>query len=68
MKLLNTLIHTPAIKGFCYNRLRMLELKFSLYKTLNEHEEKQEAKKVPHRDFYNVRKVDTHVHLASCTF
>lgn len=23
-------------------------------------------KKVPHRDFYNVRKVDTHVHLSSC--
>lgn len=22
--------------------------------------------RVPHRDFYNVRKVDTHVHLASC--
>jgi AMP deaminase len=25
-----------------------------------------EQKQVPHRDFYNVRKVDTHVHLSSC--
>ena len=25
-----------------------------------------EQKAVRHRDFYNVRKVDTHVHLSSC--
>jgi AMP deaminase len=25
----------------------------------------QEQKTVPHRDFYNVRKVDTHVHHSS---
>jgi len=67
VKMLNTVIQTPAVKAFCYSRLRMLELKFSLYKTLNEHLAKEEAKSVPHRDFYNVRKVDTHVHLASCT-
>jgi hypothetical protein len=24
------------------------------------------AKSVPHRDFYNVRKVDTHVHHSAC--
>lgn len=27
--------------------------------------ETTEQRKVPHRDFYNVRKVDTHVHLAA---
>ena len=24
------------------------------------------VKQVPHRDFYNIRKVDTHVHHSSC--
>ena len=27
--------------------------------------ETAEQRAVPHRDFYNVRKVDTHVHLAA---
>ena len=25
-----------------------------------------DSKRVPHRDFYNVRKVDTHVHHSAC--
>jgi AMP deaminase len=33
---------------------------------LNEIKELSEQKSVPHRDFYNVRKVDTHIHAASC--
>jgi AMP deaminase len=37
-----------------------------MYILLNEYEELAEAKRVPHRDFYNVRKVDTHVHHSSC--
>ena len=31
----------------------------------HEQEEAAEQRAVPHRDFYNVRKVDTHVHLAA---
>ncbi|XDV28797.1 hypothetical protein PO909_032010, partial [Leuciscus waleckii] len=33
---------------------------------LNEMAELKELKGVPHRDFYNVRKVDTHIHAAAC--
>jgi len=33
---------------------------------LNELRELAAQKAVPHRDFYNTRKVDTHIHAASC--
>lgn len=33
---------------------------------LNEMSEFKELKSNPHRDFYNVRKVDTHIHAAAC--
>ncbi|KAI9719207.1 MAG: AMP deaminase [Chrysothrix sp. TS-e1954] len=53
-------------KSFAYRRLQYLEGKFSLYVLLNEYQEMADSKKVPHRDFYNVRKVDTHVHHSAC--
>ncbi|TPX17425.1 uncharacterized protein E0L32_003068 [Thyridium curvatum] len=53
-------------KSFAYRRLQYLEGKFNLYTLLNEYQETAESKKVPHRDFYNVRKVDTHVHHSAC--
>ena len=55
----------PA-KSFAYRRLQYLEGRYNLYTLLNEYEEVAETKKVPHRDFYNVRKVDTHVHHSAC--
>ncbi|KAL9110069.1 MAG: hypothetical protein Q9227_005408 [Pyrenula ochraceoflavens] len=55
----------PA-KSFAYRRLQYLEGRYNLYALLNEYEEVAETKKVPHRDFYNVRKVDTHVHHSAC--
>ena len=58
-------IHGP-IKSFCYRRLRYLESRFQLHLMMNEVREIEAQKSVPHRDFYNVRKVDTHVHAASC--
>ena len=33
---------------------------------MNEIRELAEQKAVSHRDFYNVRKVDTHIHAAAC--
>lgn len=54
------------IKSFAFKRLSYLEGKFQLYTLLNEYQELADSKKVPHRDFYNVRKVDTHVHHSSC--
>ncbi|KAL5606165.1 uncharacterized protein BROUX77_003358 [Berkeleyomyces rouxiae] len=53
-------------KSFAFRRLQYLEGKFNLYMLTNEYREVADSKKVPHRDFYNVRKVDTHVHHSAC--
>lgn len=53
-------------KSYAFRRLQYLEGKFNLYALLNEYQEMADSKKVPHRDFYNVRKVDTHVHHSAC--
>ncbi|KAI1821107.1 hypothetical protein F4861DRAFT_520504 [Xylaria intraflava] len=53
-------------KSFAFRRLQYLEGKFKLYTLLNEYQETADTKRVPHRDFYNVRKVDTHVHHSAC--
>ena len=53
-------------KSFAFRRLQYLEGKFNLYFLLNEYQETADSKRVPHRDFYNVRKVDTHVHHSAC--
>jgi AMP deaminase len=53
-------------KSFAFRRLQYLDGKFNLYVLLNEYQETADSKKVPHRDFYNVRKVDTHVHHSAC--
>lgn len=53
-------------KSFAFRRLQYLDGKFNLYVLLNEYQEMADSKKVPHRDFYNVRKVDTHVHHSAC--
>jgi len=53
-------------KTFCHKRLLLTEQKFHLHVMLNADREFQEQKSAPHRDFYNVRKVDTHVHHSAC--
>ncbi|CAG8476230.1 1571_t:CDS:2 [Paraglomus occultum] len=63
--ILDVISDGPA-KSFAYRRLQILESKWSMHVLLHELEEIAETKVVPHRDFYNVRKVDTHVHLSSC--
>ncbi|CAG8568726.1 11806_t:CDS:10 [Dentiscutata erythropus] len=59
-------ISDGPIKSYAYRRLRYLEGKWNMYVLLKEFQEMADSKRVPHRDFYNVRKVDTHVHLSSC--
>ena len=54
-----------AVNSFCYRRLQKLEARFKLHVMENEGRETAEQRAVPHRDFYNCRKVDTHVHLAA---
>ncbi|KAH6911503.1 AMP deaminase [Coprinopsis sp. MPI-PUGE-AT-0042] len=61
---LNVISDGPT-KSFAYRRLKYLSSKFTMYTLLNEFQEMTDMKKVPHRDFYNVRKVDTHVHHSS---
>ena len=60
------LTHWAPAKSFAYRRLKLLESRFQLHKILNSEVETAESKRVPHRDFYNVRKVDTHVHHSAC--
>lgn len=40
--------------------------KYRVHHLLNEGEEFLAQKSAPHRDFYNCRKVDTHVHHSAC--
>jgi len=54
------------LKNFCYRRLSYLSSKFQLHVLLNETKELAAQKEVPHRDFYNCRKVDTHIHASAC--
>ena len=60
------LVDSPEANTFAYRRLRLLEEKFSIYQMLNEQKELLTTRAVPHRDFYNVRKVDTHIHHSAC--
>ncbi|KAG1152657.1 hypothetical protein G6F37_000886 [Rhizopus arrhizus] len=62
--ILSVISDGPA-KSFAFRRLRYLDSKWQMYILLNEFQELADSKRVPHRDFYNVRKVDTHVHHSS---
>ncbi len=54
------------MRSLAHARLQLLEQKFSLHAMLNADKEFLAQKSAPHRDFYNVRKVDTHVHHSAC--
>ena len=55
-----------AARTYTHHRLLMLEQKFNLHVMLNADKEFLAQKSAPHRDFYNVRKVDTHIHHSAC--
>ncbi|CBZ54517.1 putative adenosine monophosphate deaminase [Neospora caninum Liverpool] len=61
-----TAVQNPACKSFCYKRLKYLEEKFNMHLMFNSPAEVTETKCNFHRDFYNVRKVDTHIHHSAC--
>ncbi|CAH8525830.1 unnamed protein product [Schistosoma rodhaini] len=63
---IRTFVGDGPLKSFCYRRLTYLASKFQLHSLLNEARESIEQKRVSHRDFYNIRKVDTHIHASSC--
>lgn len=60
-----SMIADGPLKSFCYRRLCYLSSKYQLHVLLNELRELASQRQVPHRDFYNIRKVDTHIHAAS---
>ncbi|KAL4199953.1 hypothetical protein AMTRI_Chr03g53920 [Amborella trichopoda] len=60
------IMSTGSLQTACKYRLDLLEYKFRLHLLLNADREFLAQKSAPHRDFYNVRKVDTHVHHSAC--
>ncbi|XP_015284780.1 PREDICTED: AMP deaminase 1 [Gekko japonicus] len=66
MNFLLALIAQGPVKTYTHRRLKFLSSKFKVHEMLNEMEELKELKNNPHRDFYNCRKVDTHIHAAAC--
>lgn len=48
------------MKSLSFKRLQLLETRFNLHTLLNQEAEIAAQKSVPHRDFYNVRKVQLH--------
>lgn len=59
-------IYSGPLISYSFKKLELLLAKFNLYLVLNHHRELEVQKAVPHRDFYNIRKVDTHVHHSAC--
>lgn len=60
--ILNQLVNSGPARTLAYRRLKFLEAQFDLYKLLHGSRESEEQRQAPHRDFYNVRKVDNHIH------
>uniref|UniRef100_A0A183IY76 HDAC_interact domain-containing protein n=1 Tax=Soboliphyme baturini TaxID=241478 RepID=A0A183IY76_9BILA len=59
---LQKILKSGPLKSLCKRQLNYLRLKFQLHVLLNDVQEMTEQKSVPHRDFYNVRKV-CHVYI-----
>jgi AMP deaminase len=59
-------VYSGPAATYAHKRLELLTAKFNLHVLLNEGREFAAQKSVPHRDFYNVRKVDTHIHHSAC--
>ncbi|OQR88780.1 hypothetical protein THRCLA_10108, partial [Thraustotheca clavata] len=60
------IVNSGPVKTYSYKRLQLLEARFNLHTLLNADRELASQKAVPHRDFYNIRKVDTHIHHSAC--
>jgi AMP deaminase len=66
LQLLYTMIVNGPLKTFSYRRLKFLNHKYHMHELLNEQQEVSEQISIPYRDFYNIQKVDTHIHRALC--
>jgi len=63
--LIEKLSHDAKVASFSEKRLEILEERFKMHLLYNRDIETKQQKSKTHRDFYNVRKVDTHIHLAA---
>lgn len=54
------MVSDGALKTFAFRRLSFLQSRFQLHLLLNEALEATEQKRVSHRDFYNIRKVQVY--------
>ena len=63
---LHAIVSSGPVQSLAYKRLQLLEQRFEMHVLLNQEREAAAQRSVPHRDFYNVRKVDTHVHHSAC--
>lgn len=63
---LTSMMNNAPYSTFAHRRLKLLQEKFSLYQMLNAEKEFLSIKALSHRDFYNVRKIDNHVHHSAC--
>ena len=61
-----TQIHKSINKSLAHNRLQILDEKFKIHRLNYSEKEHYETQEIVHRDFYNCRKVDTHIHFAAC--
>lgn len=50
------------ITSFCYARTKFLESKFKMHTLFNSEREAADQKRIKNRDFYNILKIDTHIH------
>ncbi|KZV32253.1 putative AMP deaminase [Dorcoceras hygrometricum] len=66
MQFLLKVMSIGNVRSACHHRLRFLEEKFRLHLLVTADREFVAQKSAPHRDFYNIRKVDTHVHHSAC--
>jgi len=65
LRVLQTMRDRSCI-SFCQPRLQELELRYQFYSHRNGQREAQRQKEVVGRDWYQVRKVDTHIHHSAC--
>jgi hypothetical protein len=59
-------IYKSINKSLAHLRLEILDEKFKIHKLHYSEKEHYETQAIVHRDFYNCRKVDTHIHFAAC--
>jgi AMP deaminase len=59
-------VYSGPVRSYCHKHLELLLSLFNMHALLNLDRESVESKGCGGRDFYNVRKVDTHVHHSAC--